>query len=92
MNSYAREIRKMLETLRLVRRPNGSWKATFLIGAGLGAITAVFLTPSSGKKMRKLVRSKARKAASGTEKKIAAPKSAATKSANSNGARKQAHA
>jgi len=89
MKSYAREIRKMLETLGLARKPRG-WSGTFLAGVGVGAVAAVLLTPSNGKEVRKIVRSKAKLVAGTAEKKIAAI--TAITSGAVNGARKQVHA
>jgi hypothetical protein len=90
MNTYAREIRGMLKKLGLVRS-NSPWKGRFLAGVGLGALAgaavAVLLTPTKGKEVRKIVRSKAKHLASSAEKKISAIKRPAT-----NGAKEQLHA
>jgi len=81
----------MLENIGLVRRAKRSWMSGFFAGAGFGAVAGVavaaLLTPTDGKEMRELVRSKAKRFAKGAEKQIAALKSAST-----NGARDQVHA
>jgi hypothetical protein len=91
MNSYIREIRGVLENLGVVRRPQASWMGGFLVGTGLGvlagAAVAALLTPSDGKEMRKLVRSKAKKLAKTAEKQISAITSAAP-----NGIKEHLHA
>ena len=91
MNRYVGEIKGMLENMGLVRRSESSWIGGFFAGAGLGAVAgaavAALLTPSDGKEMRKLVRSKAKRLAKGAEKQIAA-----LRSVNANGARHEVHA
>jgi gas vesicle protein len=81
----------MLENMGLVRRSERSWMSGFFAGAGFGAVAgiaaAALLTPTDGKEMRKLVRSKAKRLAKGAEKQMAALKSVST-----NGARDQVHA
>jgi hypothetical protein len=91
MNTYSREIRGMLENLGVIRRPRATWTSGFMVGAGLGVIAgaavAALLTPTDGKEMRILVRSKAKYIAGSAEKKIAA-----IKGAHANGTREQMHA
>src|SRR5260221_6364772 len=68
MSTYIREIRGSLENLGLVRRTHSSWTGGFLVGTGFGVVAgaavAALLTPTKGKEMRKLVRSKAKNLAS----------------------------
>jgi hypothetical protein len=91
MNTYAREVRGMLENLGLVRRSHSPWSAGFWAGAGFGVVAgaalAGLLTPNNGKEMRKIVGSKAKHLASSAEKKISA-----IKNTRVNGAREQLHA
>jgi hypothetical protein len=91
MNTYAREIRTMLENWGLIRRSEASWMGGFLVGTGLGVVAgaavAALLTPTDGKEMRKLVQANAKRLAGTAEKKIAA-----LKSAHANGTREQLHA
>lgn len=76
--NYAREIRKMLKSLGLVRSESNGVSA-FLVGAGVGAVAgaavALLLTPTNGKEMRQLVGSRAKQIADTAEKKIAEIKS-----------------
>jgi len=91
MNSYVREIRKVLENMGLIRRPRASWSRGFVYGCGFGALAgaaaAALLTPADGKEMRKLVQANAKKIARNAEQGIAA-----MKTARANGTREQLHA
>jgi gas vesicle protein len=89
MNAYVREIRGMLENLGVVRRPP-SWMGGFMTGIGFGVVAgaavAALMTPSNGKEMRRLVRTKARQIANRAQK-----KASALKEDHVNGAREQLH-